>query len=85
MEQKIKKVCELMERVIKLNENAKEYYFNFNFSGHTKQVTFFKMDPKTYNPVYHAYSYLDKPTLSVSLEDIEKLIEAEEKAQEEQQ
>lgn len=85
MEQKIDKVKELMERVIKLNENAKDFYFSFDFSGHTKQVTFYKIEFNTYNQIYYVYSYLEKPELSASLEDIEKLIEAEEKAQEEQQ
>lgn len=86
MEQKIEKVCELMERVIKLNEKAKGHFFNFDFSGNTKQVNFDKWEKqgdRTFNLIYSCHSYLEKPELSVSLEDIEKLIEAEEEAQKE--
>lgn len=82
MEQKIEKVTELMARVIKLNEKAKEHFFRFEFGGNTKRVNFDKWD-KSFNIIYSHYSYLDKPELSVSLEDIEKLITAEEEAQKE--
>ena len=83
-EKTIKKVCELFKRTIKLNENAgPEFYYNFEFSGHTKQVDFVKRALPGYESVIRVYSYLDKPELTVSLEDIEKLIAAEEKAQKE--
>ena len=83
-EKTIKKACELLERTIKLNENAgPEFYYNFDFSGHTKQVDFVKRALPGYEPVIKVYSYLEQPDLSVSLEDIEELIAAEEKAQKE--
>lgn len=81
----IDKVAELMARVIKLNENAKGVYYSFDFSGHTKQVDFAKRQNKGCEAIYNHYSYLDKPDLSISLEDIEAIIAAEEEAQKEEQ
>lgn len=78
-EQIINKVGELMLRVIILNENAApKTYYRFDFSGHTKQVNFDKRTLPSYNPEYEFCCYLDRPDLSVSLEDIETLIAAEE-------
>ena len=86
MDQKvIEKVCELMARVIKLNENAKSVFYNFEFSGHTKQVDFSKRRLNGFEQIYRHYSYLDRPDLTITLEDIEVLIAAEEKAQKEGQ
>lgn len=85
-EKTIKKVGELLKRTIKLNENAgPEFYYSFEFSGHTKQVDFVKRTIPEYEPVIRVYSYLDRPELTVGLKDIEKLIAAEEKAQKEAQ
>lgn len=87
MDQKIiEKAGELMQKVIKLNETAgPDYYYSFEFSGHTKQVDFIKRNLPNYEAAIKAYSYLDKPRLSLDLEDIEKLITAEEEAQKEAQ
>lgn len=87
MDQKIiNKVTELMARVIKLNEKAERgFYYAFDFSGHTKQVDFRKLSTPEYRMVISAYSYLEMPHLSVSLEDIEDIIAAEEEAQKEGQ
>ena len=82
----IKKVGELLERTIKLNENAEPgFYYSFEFSGHTKQVDFVKRTIPGYEPVIKVYSYLEQPELTVDLKDIEKIIAAEEKAQKEAQ
>lgn len=77
---KIKKVTELLARVMTLNKNApNEVYYCFEFHGHTNQVNFIKCNKSTYDVIFDMYAYLNKDNLGHPLSNVEKAIEKEEK------
>lgn len=76
---KIKKVAELLARVMRLNKNApKGVYYCFDFAGHTNQVNFRKADTHTNEAFFDIYAYLNKDDLGYPLSSVEKAIEKEE-------
>jgi len=77
---KIKKVAELLARVMTLNKNApKGVFYCFEFAGHTNQVNFRKANRFNYEAFFDIYAYLNKDDLGYSLSSVEKAIEKEEK------
>lgn len=77
---KIKKVAELLARVMTLNKNApKGVFYCFEFAGHTNQVDFRKVNTDTYEQFFYIYAYLNKDNLGYPLSNVEKAIEKEEK------
>ena len=81
----INKACELFKRVLELNEKAPpNIYYRFEFSGHTKQLDFDVRGLPGCEELERIYTYLDAPTLHISLDDIEMIIAAAEKRQAEE-
>lgn len=77
---KIKKVTQLLARIMTLNKNApKGVYYSFEFFGHTNQVNFIKSKKKNCEVIFDIYAYLNKDNFGKPLSAVEKAIEKEEK------
>ena len=87
MDQKqIDKVCELMQRTMKLNENApSKIYYGLEFSGHVEGVFFRKYEEVygEYTMRANEYAYIDRDDLGHPLSAIEHIIATEEDKQKE--
>ena len=75
---KIEKCCELLMRVMTLNETNKDgFYYSLDFNGNVNSITFSKRDAN-HNSIVMVYAYLDADDLGHPLSAVEKAIEIEE-------